>query len=76
MGTKRYELTERKWNRIKDMLPPEHFLPSFTLALSLFCQNDIICFLFQAIPNSTVNFFEWTHPEVGNDSVVMNVTDA
>ena len=24
MGTKRYELTESEWNRIKDMLPPEH----------------------------------------------------
>ncbi len=23
-----------------------------------------------------MNFFEWTPPEVGNDSVVMNVTDA
>lgn len=76
MGTKRYELTEREWNRIKDMLPPEHFLPSFTLVLSLFCRNNTIFFLFQIIPNVTVNFPEWTHPEVGNDSVVMNVTDA
>lgn len=24
MGTKRYELTDSEWNRIKDMLPPEH----------------------------------------------------
>ena len=24
MGTKRYELTDSKWNRIKDLLPPEH----------------------------------------------------
>ena len=24
MGTRQYELTESKWNRIKDMLPPEH----------------------------------------------------
>ena len=24
MGTKRYELTESEWIRIKDMLPPEH----------------------------------------------------
>ena len=24
MGTKRYELTESEWNRIKDMLLPEH----------------------------------------------------
>ena len=24
MGTKRYELTESEWNRIKDLLPPEH----------------------------------------------------
>ena len=24
MGTKRYELAESEWNRIKDMLPPEH----------------------------------------------------
>lgn len=24
MGTKRYELTEGEWNRIKDILPPEH----------------------------------------------------
>ena len=24
METKRYELTESEWNRIKDMLPPEH----------------------------------------------------
>ena len=24
MGTKRYELTDGEWNRIKDMLPPEH----------------------------------------------------
>ena len=24
MGTKRYELTENEWKRIKDMLPPEH----------------------------------------------------
>ena len=24
MGTKRYELTESEWNRIKDILPPEH----------------------------------------------------
>ena len=24
MGTRRYELTEGEWNRIKDLLPPEH----------------------------------------------------
>ena len=24
MGTKRYELAESEWERIKDMLPPEH----------------------------------------------------
>ena len=24
MGTKRYELTDSEWLRIKDMLPPEH----------------------------------------------------
>lgn len=24
MGTKRYELAESEWSRIKDMLPPEH----------------------------------------------------
>ena len=42
MGTKRYELTESEWNRIKDMLPPEHPKQG-KRGRPAKCDNSLIC---------------------------------